>query len=212
MSWKNFVLPLLLLCLWGPCEEGAQACTCFPMHPQAVYCQADAVVIKAKVVGVTPGTEGRLTKYDINLIETFKGAEKLFTAIYTGPNPAACGVTLTKGVEYLLMGRPDSNASLHVHLCDFYQPWDDLSNKQRDVLYHYGEGCDCTIKTCFSFPCCMTVPTECLWTDFLPKMSNGDQAQNFACIKKRGGSCAWYEGVAHNHRDDLPGHEMETNQ
>ncbi|XP_051905558.1 metalloproteinase inhibitor 2-like [Hippocampus zosterae] len=190
MSLKIFVL--LLLCLWGLQEEGAQACSCFPMHPQQLYCQTDVTVIKAKVVGVTPGGQRSLTKYDIKLMKTFKGAEKLFTAVHTGPNSAACGVTLTKGVEYLLTGRLQSDGSLHIHLCDIHQPWKDLSIMRKHLLYHYGEGCDCTIKSCISFPCCMTSLTECLWTDFLPgKLGNRDQAQNYACVKKSDGCCAW---------------------
>ncbi|XP_019735017.1 metalloproteinase inhibitor 2-like [Hippocampus comes] len=195
MSWQNFVLALVLLCLWG-FQEVAQACTCLPVHPQQVFCKADVVVIKAKVVGVTPGmhVEGTLTKYDIKQRKNFKGTEKLFDAIYTAPGSAACGVTLTKGTEYLLMGRLQSDGSLRISVCDFYQPWKALSAVQKSLLYRYEKGCDCMIKSCFSFPCCKTTPTECLWT-FLPgKMGYDEQAQNFACIKKND-VCFWYRAA-----------------
>ncbi|XP_077389721.1 metalloproteinase inhibitor 2-like [Festucalex cinctus] len=199
MSWKNFVLQLVLLCLWGLQEEGAQACTCLPLHPQQLYCQTDVVVIKAKVLDVMPGTQGKIgpTKYDIQHLTTFKGVEKLFAAIYTGPNSAACGITLTKGVEYLFMGRLQFDGTLHVSVCDLYQPWDALSEARKNVLARYGEGCSCTIKSCFAYPCCMTSLTECLWTDFLPgKLSSGVlQAQNFACVKSSNGCCEWYRGT-----------------
>ncbi|XP_077389733.1 metalloproteinase inhibitor 2-like isoform X1 [Festucalex cinctus] len=219
MSWKTFVLPLVLLCLWGLQEEGAQACSCFPIHPQQLYCQTDIVVIRAKVLGVMPGAQGkgRPTKYDIQHLmvrilvdknklvhvrhqsfafQTFKGVKKLFAAIYTGPNSAACGVTLTTGTEYLLMGKLQSDGTLHVSLCDFHEPWDALSTT-KNLLSSYAEGCGCTIKSCFSFPCCMNGLTECLWTDFLPgKMNSHDQAQNFACIKSSNGCCDWYRGAA----------------
>ncbi|XP_077360356.1 metalloproteinase inhibitor 2-like [Festucalex cinctus] len=197
MSWKTFVLPLLLLCLWVVMEEGAQACTCFPIHPQQLYCQTD-VVIRAKVMGVIPGAQGkgRPTKYDIKHLTTFKGIKKHFVAISTGPNSAACGVTLTKGTEYLLMGKLQSDGTLHVSQCDFHEPWNSLSPTQKKLLALYAEGCSCTIKSCFSLPCCMTGPTECLWTDFLPgKMGSRDHAQNFACIKSGNGCCAWYKGI-----------------
>ncbi|XP_077356022.1 metalloproteinase inhibitor 2-like [Festucalex cinctus] len=198
MIWKNFVVPVALLCLWGLQKEGVQACTCFPIHPQELYCQRDVVVIKARVVGVMPDTQGESgsIKYAIWHLKTFKGVEKLFGAIYTGPNSAACGITLTKGVVYLFMGRLQFDGTLHVSLCDFYRPWDALSDAQKKVLDRYGEGCECTITPCFSFPCCMTSLMECLWTDFLPgKLRNGVlQAQNFACIKSSKGCCEWYRG------------------
>ncbi|XP_077389776.1 metalloproteinase inhibitor 2-like [Festucalex cinctus] len=199
MSWKTFVLPLVLLCLWGLQEEGAQACSCFPIHPQQLYCQTDIVVIRAKVLGVMPGAQGkgRPTKYDIQHLMTFKGVKKLFAAVYTGPNSAACGVTLTTGTEYLLMGKLQSDGTLHVSLCDFHEPWDALSTT-KNLLSSYAEGCGCMIKSCFSFPCCMNGPTECLWTDFLPGKNSHDQAQNFACIKSSNGCCAWYRPSVKN--------------
>ncbi|XP_077425528.1 metalloproteinase inhibitor 2-like [Vanacampus margaritifer] len=191
MSWKNLVLPLVLLC-WGLQEEGAQACTCLPVHPQQVFCQKDVVVIKAKVIGVMPGThvEERLTKYDIEQTKNLKGS-KLFAAIYTPASSAACGVTLTKGTEYLLMGRLQSDGMLHISACDIYQPWDALGATQKKLLYwFYKKGCDCTIKSCFSYPCCMTSPTECLWTDHMSGKS--DQARSSACIKTAKGCCTWH--------------------
>ncbi|XP_049601594.1 metalloproteinase inhibitor 2-like [Syngnathus scovelli] len=198
MSWKNFVLPLLLLTLWGLQDEGAQACSCFPIHPQQLYCQSNVVVIKVKVIGVSPSEQGGVQpkKYAIKHMKTFKGAERHFVSLLTGPNSAACGASLTKGVEYVLMARLHSDGSLHISLCDFYHPWDSLSPAQKNLLYRYGEGCDCEIKPCYSYPCCNTKPTECLWTDFLPgKMSSHEQARNYACLKTSDGCCDWCKGT-----------------
>nr|XP_061805742.1 metalloproteinase inhibitor 2-like [Nerophis lumbriciformis] len=103
MSWllKNLVLPLMLLCFWG---QGAQACLCFPLHPQEAFCQS-AVVITAKVGKLKDDNDfGQPIKYDIQLTRTFKGPERLFHAIYTASSAAACGVILSKDTEYLLMG------------------------------------------------------------------------------------------------------------
>ncbi|XP_019731429.1 metalloproteinase inhibitor 2-like [Hippocampus comes] len=194
MTWQYFVLPLVLLCLWGLQEEGAQACSCLPMHPQQVFCQKDVVVIRAKVVGVTHATPvKRLTKYDIEQTKYFKGSKKRFRDVYTAPSSAACGVTLTNGVEYLLMGRLEPDRTLRMVLCDFYKPWSALSSVQRVLLYRYDQGCHCTIKSCFSYPCCITGSSVCLWRDVLEgKMGNGEQAQNAACIRKKDGSCGWH--------------------
>ncbi|XP_061556951.1 metalloproteinase inhibitor 2-like, partial [Phycodurus eques] len=207
MSWmvRSFVLPLLLLCLWG-LQEGSHACSCVARHPQQVFCQAD-VVIKATVVGKTdvslkrsvvnpgllnPGVIDPI-KYDLKQTKMFKGPKKLFGAIYTGLNSAACGVNLANGIEYILMGRLHSDGSLHISLCDLYQPWDDLSATQKSLLKRYEMGCDCKILRCTSLPCGISTPTECLWTDLLPvKMASGEQAQNYACIKRRYGYCAWF--------------------
>ncbi|XP_051905556.1 metalloproteinase inhibitor 2-like [Hippocampus zosterae] len=196
MSCRNFALPLLLLCLWGLWEEGAQACTCFPQHRQQLFCQKDVVVMRAKVVGVTPGVGATPTKYDIKQRKIFNGAEKIFGAVYTNSHSVACGVTLTKGVEYLLLGRLHFDGSLHIQVCDINQPWEALSAAQKSLLYRYGEGCDCEIKLCISYPCCITKPTECLWTGFqLGAFGNPDQELNSACIKK-GDGCFWERGVA----------------
>ncbi|XP_049601598.1 metalloproteinase inhibitor 2-like [Syngnathus scovelli] len=194
MSWKNFVLPLVLLALWGLQEEGAQACTCLPKHPQQTFCENNVVVIQAKVVGVEPGnsTLGGLTKYSIKHMRTFKGAEKHYHTIYTAPDIAACGVVLTKDTKYLLMGRLQPDGSLRVSSCDYIRPWESMSSSQRFLMYRYGYGCDCTIKSCFSYPCCMAGPKECVWTDLLPgKLNKLDQARNYACVKTSDDSCDW---------------------
>ncbi|XP_077372573.1 metalloproteinase inhibitor 2-like [Festucalex cinctus] len=195
MSWKNFVLPLVLLCLWGLQTEGTYTCTCLPAHPQQMFCQAD-VVIRAKVIGVMPFHHGeeKLTKYDIQQTRNLKGS-KSFGVIYTAPSSAACGVTLTKGTEYLLMGRVHSDNILHLSKCDFYQPWDALSATQKKLLHSfYKKGCDCTIKSCLSYPCCMTGQTDCLWTDHM--FGTSDQTRNSACVKSRKGWCTWHRGTA----------------
>ncbi|XP_077372566.1 metalloproteinase inhibitor 2-like [Festucalex cinctus] len=196
MSWKNFVLPLVLLCLWALQTEGTYTCTCLPAHPQRMFCQADVVVIKAKVIGVMPFHLGeeKLIKYDIQQTRNLKGS-KSFGVIYTPPSSAACGVTLTKGTEYLFMGKGLSDNILHIFKCDFYQPWDALSATQKKLLHSfYKKGCDCTIQSCLSYPCCMTSQTECLWTDHM--FGTNDQTRNSACVKSRKGWCTWHRETA----------------
>ncbi|XP_037113245.1 metalloproteinase inhibitor 2-like [Syngnathus acus] len=98
------------------------------------------------------------------------------------------------------MGRLESD-NLHVSLCEFHQPWKDLSSTQKLLLYRYGEGCACTIKSCLSLPCCITSTTECLWTDYLPENKAVHyQAENYACVKMRDGYCAWDKPAAYRHK------------
>ncbi|XP_061604327.1 metalloproteinase inhibitor 2-like [Phyllopteryx taeniolatus] len=194
---KIFTLPLVLLCFWRP-QEGVQACTCLPTHPQQVFCRSD-VVIRAKVVGVTTGTQVSYyepIKYHIHQIKLFKGPQNYFDAIYTAPNSAACGVTLSIGIEYLLMASLQPDGSLYISLCDSFQPWDALSVTQKKLLNHYGKGCNCKITPCFTLPCVPSSKAECLWTDFLAlNTPSGHQARNFACVQqRRGGVCFWKRG------------------
>ncbi|XP_061606132.1 metalloproteinase inhibitor 2-like [Phyllopteryx taeniolatus] len=145
MSWtlKTLMLPLMLLCLWQLQQEGAHACRCPQLHLQQAFCQAD-VVIKAMVVGVTVGGGFKPIKYDIKLSKLFKGPRKNFDSIYTASSSASCGITLTNGVNYLLMGRLQSDGSLHISSCDFFKRWQDLSIIQKGgVLQCYQKGCDC---------------------------------------------------------------------
>ncbi|XP_057673626.1 metalloproteinase inhibitor 2-like [Corythoichthys intestinalis] len=202
MSWmmKVLVLPLVLLCLWQ-LQEGAQACRCAPKHPQEHFCRSD-VVIRAKVGRVTVDNVSRRLKYDIQLTETLKGPKLLFHAIYTPNSLAACGVLLNedRGTEYLFMATLDHDGTLHISSCDFLEPWEALSATQKNLLQHYQMGCDCKIKRCYSFPCGSSGPKQCWWVDFLlVRETHGEQAQNFACIKGKNGSCAWYRGQKEIH-------------
>ncbi|XP_037112788.1 metalloproteinase inhibitor 2-like [Syngnathus acus] len=191
MIWtvKSFVL----LCLWL-LQEGAHACTCGAAHPQQALCHAD-VVIKAKVVGVMDdGDIFTPIKYNIKQTKMFKGPNKNFDVIYT---PSLCGVTLSKGIDYLISGRVKSNHTLHVNLCNFLEPWDKLTAAQRSNLVHrYEMGCGCKITYCTSVPCAISSPAECLWTDYLTEgVVFGSQSRHFACVKRNDGSCAWYRGA-----------------
>ncbi|XP_077384111.1 metalloproteinase inhibitor 2-like [Festucalex cinctus] len=189
MSWlgKSFVLPLMLLCLWR-LQQDAHACSCFAKHPQQAFCQSD-VAIKVKVVRKSRCTSHHIT-YEIKQLEMFKGPNKDFESIYTAPNFAACGVNLVNGTEYLVIGKQDSNNSLYVTLCDFFQPWADLTSMQKKgLLKHYQMGCDCKITRCNSVPCGSS-PAECLWADYLMEKVY----KHFACLERSDGACAWYRG------------------
>ncbi|XP_061703157.1 metalloproteinase inhibitor 2-like [Syngnathoides biaculeatus] len=186
-------LLLLLLCFWQ-LQEGVQACTCLPEHPQEVYCRSD-VVIRAKVVGVSKGGPGFFdsVKYHLDLIRVFKGPKKYYDAIYTASSSAACGVYLEVDVEYLLMASLRPDGTLFISSCDYFQPWKSLTTTQKKLLKHYPKGCACTITPCYSLPCIPTKRTECMWSDFAPiKPVHGNQATNYACIKRNWkGFCVW---------------------
>ncbi|XP_054616113.1 metalloproteinase inhibitor 2-like [Dunckerocampus dactyliophorus] len=191
----NLVLPLVLLCTWR-LQEGAQACSCLPVHPQTAFCQAD-VVIKAMVVSRKDvGGFDKPIMYHIKQAKTFKSPHSRVDAVYTAASSAACGVTLTKGVEYLITGRLASDRSLHITLCDFIAPWDTLSSSQKvDLVQRYKSGCNCQITPCHATPCRSSSPDECSWTDFLTNSGDMQLAKYFACLKTRHGPCAWFRGA-----------------
>nr|XP_057906108.1 metalloproteinase inhibitor 2-like [Doryrhamphus excisus] len=200
MSWtvKTLVLPLVLLCAWR-LQEGAQACTCVPMHPQTTFCQADVVmkvlVVSRKMVGELDET----IMYNVKPIKKFKGDHGV-SSFYTAASSAACGVTLTTGVEYLITGRLTRDKMLQVSLCEFVAPWNSLSDSQKVNLEgRYRMGCSCQITPCRALPCRSNNPAECLWADFITNSVKMEQAKYFACLKKGRSPCTWSKGGA-----DLP--------
>ncbi|KAK2833413.1 hypothetical protein Q5P01_017302 [Channa striata] len=214
MTWtvNSCFVTLAILFLWRV-EEVAEACSCSPVHPQQAFCNAD-VVIRAKVVGKQEVEVGNniygypitQIKYDIKQLKMFKGPTQDIDAIYTASSSTVCGVTLdSNGKEYLITGKLNSDGKMHVTLCQFIKPWEELTETQKKSLtQRYEMGCDCKITRCTSIPCMISSPVECLWTDWvIDKTVNGDQAKHFACVKRSDDSCAWYRGAAPPKKDFL---------
>ncbi|KAL3053697.1 hypothetical protein OYC64_006091 [Pagothenia borchgrevinki] len=200
MTWtaNSCFVTLAILFLWRG-EEVAEACRCFPAHPQEAFCRSD-VVMRGKVVGVQEvdaGNDifGNPTKYDIKQIKMFKGPSNGIDALYTNPY-SSCGVTLNNGTEYLITGKLNDDGMMHIALCDFIKPWDDLSETQKKSLtQRYERGCGCKFTFCFTTPCMVSSPAECMWTDSLiDNEMYGGQAKRLVCMKRSDGSCAWYRG------------------
>ncbi|KAK5914021.1 hypothetical protein CgunFtcFv8_008489 [Champsocephalus gunnari] len=200
MTWtaNSCVVTLAILFLWRG-EEVAEACSCsrYNAHPQVKFCSSD-VVIRGKVVGVQEVDAGndidenpiKRIKYDIKQIKMFKGPSYDIDAIYTKLSPSLCGVTLENGKEYLITGKLNDDGTIHIHLCDFIQAWDDLSETQKTQPYEMG--CGCKITLCTSISCMVSRPAECLW--MIENEIYGELAKHLACIKRSDDSCAWYSG------------------
>ncbi|KAM8824738.1 metalloproteinase inhibitor 2b [Synchiropus picturatus] len=211
MTVRSCFVTLVLLFLWRV-EDLAQACLCAPVHPQHAFCHSD-VVIRAKVMGAQDvdvgndiyGNAIKWIKYDIKQTKMFKGPSEVYDAIYTPPISALCGVTLETGKEYLITGKLEADGKLHVILCDYVKPWENVSlTMKKSLPQRYEMGCDCKITRCTTLPCMISSPTECLWTDWLTeKAVDGKQAKHYACIKRSDDSCAWYRGAALPKKDFL---------
>ncbi|XP_033999323.1 metalloproteinase inhibitor 2-like [Trematomus bernacchii] len=199
MTWtaNSCFVTLAILFLWRG-EEVAEACRCFPAHPQEVFCRSD-VVMRGKVVGVQEvdavnDIYGNPTKYDIKQIKMFKGPSNGIDALYTNIF-LSCGVILNNGTEYLITGELNDDGMMYIGLCDFIKPWDKLSETQKSLTQRYERGCGCKFTFCFTTPCIVSSPAECMWTDSLiDNQMYGGQAKHLVCMKRSDGSCAWYRG------------------
>lgn len=60
------------------------------------------------------------------------------------------------------------------------------------------------INTCYTVLCASTGENECLWTDWLLDNSlNGEQARQYACIRRSDTTCSWYRGGPPPEKDFL---------
>nr|BAC37616.1 unnamed protein product [Mus musculus] len=205
LSWA-LVLRLLAL-LWPPGR--GEACSCAPAHPQQHFCHS-ALVIRAKIssekvvpASKDPADTQKLIRYEIKQIKMFKGFEKAkdIQYVYTPFDSSLCGVKLETNShkQYLLTGQILSDGKVFIHLCNYIEPWEDLSLVQKESLnHHYHQNCGCQITTCYAVPCTISAPNECLWTDWLlERKLYGYQAQHYVCMKHVDGICSWYRGHLH---------------
>ncbi|XP_078269911.1 metalloproteinase inhibitor 3-like isoform X2 [Rhinoraja longicauda] len=188
------VLLVLILRL----QEIVDGCTCLPVHPQVTFCNSD-IVIRALV------TRKRLVsfndlepyiQYAVKQEKMYKGFEKkkLVEYVYTAPNSAACGLDLKTNIQYLITGQIGIRGTIHIGLCNWIVPWDDLTSLQKWNLKwnKYEMGCCCQIVSCHNLPCSALTKTQCAWTDLAyEKTLAGSQAKNYACTKREDGSCHW---------------------
>ncbi|KAL2091545.1 hypothetical protein ACEWY4_013808 [Coilia grayii] len=206
-------LVLVLVALGS--DKGVEGCSCHPAHPQQHFCYSD-VVIRAKISGekiVSPSNMSspfmKMVQYEIKLIKMFKGFDKVkdLQYVYTPLYSSLCGVKLDSNnkIQYLLSGHIRRDGKVSIGLCDFTEPWDNLSLTQKKNLnYRYQMGCDCKIAPCYTVPCSSTADNECLWTDWvLDNSLSGEQARQHACIKRSDGTCGWYQGSPPPEKDLL---------
>uniref|UniRef100_A0A3B4AJU8 Metalloproteinase inhibitor 4 n=1 Tax=Periophthalmus magnuspinnatus TaxID=409849 RepID=A0A3B4AJU8_9GOBI len=155
---------------------------------------------RAKISGekiVSPSNSSspymKMIQYEIKMIKA-KDIQYVYTPVFS----SLCGVKLDSNNKagYLLSGSMWSDGRISIGQCDLVESWDNLSLSQKKNLnYRYQMGCECRINTCYSVPCASTGDHECLWTDWLLDNSlNGEQARQYACIRRSDSSCSWYRG------------------
>ncbi|XP_034725331.1 metalloproteinase inhibitor 4-like [Etheostoma cragini] len=195
----------VLLLLGAGMEEGVEGCSCHPAHPQQLFCSAEIGLERARLIPF------RLHSLPLVCfcVQMFKGFDKAkdIQYVYTPVFSSLCGVKLDSNNKagYLLSGSMWSDGRISIGQCDLVESWDNLSLSQKKNLnYKYQMGCECRINTCYTVPCASTGENECLWTDWLLDNSlNGEQARQYACIRRSDTTCSWYRGGPPPEKDFL---------
>uniref|UniRef100_A0AAZ3R3N6 Metalloproteinase inhibitor 2 n=1 Tax=Oncorhynchus tshawytscha TaxID=74940 RepID=A0AAZ3R3N6_ONCTS len=167
-------ITLVVLFLWRV-EDIADACRCFPQHPQQAFCNAE--------VGKTIWEHFTFQVRAINTKMVY--SQDSPTLILESCFPVGFQANPYTLTHYLLSVGKLKTGRMSITLCGYNPPWEDLSAAQKNSLTHlYQSGCDCKIIRCTSLPCPISTSDTCLWTDW-----GTDNGQNLACIKRPDGSC-----------------------
>nr|XP_031542077.1 metalloproteinase inhibitor 4 isoform X2 [Vicugna pacos] len=112
-----------------------------------------AKISNEKVVPASadPADTQKMIRYEIKQIKMFKGFEKVsdIQYIYTPFDSSLCGVRLEANSQkqYLLTGQVLSDGKVFIHLCNYIEPWENLSFLQRESLnHHYHLNCGCQVR------------------------------------------------------------------
>uniref|UniRef100_A0A3B3VRN1 Metalloproteinase inhibitor 4 n=1 Tax=Poecilia latipinna TaxID=48699 RepID=A0A3B3VRN1_9TELE len=193
---------VVLLLLGAGLEDVVEGCSCHPSHPQQLFCSAE--------IGELIHSKLKMKTFSSPLcVQMFKGFDRAkdIQYVYTPVFSSLCGVKLDSNNKagYLLSGTVCNLCCVVTLSCDLVESWDNLSLSQKKNLnYRYQMGCECRINTCYTVPCASTGENECLWTDWLLDNSlNGEQARQYACIRRSDTSCGWYRGGPPPEKDFL---------
>ncbi|XP_050100481.1 tissue inhibitor of metalloproteinase [Anopheles aquasalis] len=140
----------------------AEACSCYPQHPQSAYCEADYVIV-AQVLRKSQNTKTH-NAYKIAIKKEYKMSdaareELRHGKLYTPSMDSMCGITLEPNKLYAIAANTNQ-----IGLCNFVRPYAELSLvEKRGLAGMYRKGCDCRIVPCFS-PKCVFKPGVCSWS------------------------------------------------
>lgn len=197
---RTFVWICLFAVIVSVISRGVSGCSCFPTHPQNMFCTRDfvflgKVVSEELIKGPQPDPANNLAtwKYRVKLITRMKG---LFVPIgfhvqiETPGNDGLCGVRFTVGQKYILSGS-NQNGKRVVRLCDLIAQAQHLSFEQMRYLFatnsnSYNANCVC--KNIVENDETVSSTSGCK----LPS----DQQQKYcyfktALCKRQNGSCKW---------------------
>ncbi|XP_069503541.1 metalloproteinase inhibitor 1-like [Ambystoma mexicanum] len=168
----------------------AEACSCFPSHPQMHFCNANAVL---KIKFLTNGTQSSEEGYIIKVLEVLKGSENFKTMTFVSTMAGtSCEITINSdnfNREYIIAGYV-SDGHVSLSLCSFVKLLSQMPPEQITGMQKaYAKGCGCEITPCFDVPC-PSVPSQCNF-DPNPFGDTGNQKQNMMCAPDAKGICSW---------------------
>uniref|UniRef100_A0A3P8X651 TIMP metallopeptidase inhibitor 4 n=1 Tax=Cynoglossus semilaevis TaxID=244447 RepID=A0A3P8X651_CYNSE len=184
----------VLVLLGAALEAAVEGCSCHPAHPQQLFCTAE-IVIRAKISGekiVSPSNSSspymKMIQYEIKMIKV-RTVDLLL--LFIGVLKYWSIVTKEKSnLEEETF--PESSI---LSSC----PVQGGVRGQSSTLLLCPQ-----INTCYTVPCASTGDNECLWTDWLLDNSlNGEQARQYACIRRFDTTCSWYRGGPPPEKDFL---------
>ncbi|OSX79466.1 hypothetical protein BU14_0076s0023 [Porphyra umbilicalis] len=118
----------------------ASACSCSVAPPFLDAVAASSLVVDVKVVETVflphpINEQGKKAVWSARLLRSYKGCAPSTIGLWSGANPALCGVRLTVGVRYVfILGAPNSDGNYRVSLCGRFRRWDDLSYRDQQAL------------------------------------------------------------------------------
>ncbi|KAI1290071.1 hypothetical protein HDE_08606 [Halotydeus destructor] len=117
------------------------SCSCIPADPVRDHCRSNFVGVVSVTGGPYPCSP-EMVCYDVTLTNSIKGTVK---QIKTAPSSASCGINLTSGGRYLLMGQQVSSkyGQVVVTQCPYSQ---NVTNKK--------EKCIARLANYFNNICC----------------------------------------------------------
>lgn len=125
-----------------------------PLHHQV--CNGSEFLIRCEVQSMTTGTNINADAvYTVKIVDTFKSTPYSLPVgetvkLWTPGNDGICFASLTKGEEYYLGGKLDTQTGkLRIMLCDFRKKSSELKQCQKDMIKNKSFDCSCTDQACY---------------------------------------------------------------
>ncbi|VDI67869.1 Hypothetical predicted protein [Mytilus galloprovincialis] len=178
----GLVFVFVTLLSWFPPD--VSACSCFPTHPQTVFCQNSFALVGVILTKTPTGQQN--VKYTARVVNRIKGNVGAVGSTFEFNTPstgAACGVSYTIGKMEFLMG--SSRGENTIRICNTLIPrtfenWVYLLTRGRNS---YIRNCRCKVLEEGD----ASTPRSC-------KLSNSSKEcyrKTAICRRAQGGTCEW---------------------